>query len=62
LWESFVDDFKTFIKDILNNLGKDRLKRIRDYLRENNIFVQKEARKLIIEGLLATIYKLNLLK
>ena len=23
LWESFVDDFKSFIKDILNNLGKD---------------------------------------
>ena len=23
LWESFVDDFESFIKDILNNLGKD---------------------------------------
>jgi hypothetical protein len=62
LWESFVDDFKTFIKNILNNLSKDRLKRIRDYLRENNVFVQKEARKLITEGLLVTIYKPNLLK
>ena len=62
MWESFVDDFKTFTKDILDNLGKDRLKRIRDYLRENNVFVQKEARKSIIEGLLATIYKLNLPK
>ena len=31
LWESFVDDFETFTKDILDNLGKDRLKRIRDY-------------------------------
>jgi hypothetical protein len=62
LWESFVDDFKTFIKDILDNLGKDRLKRIRDYLRENNIFVQKEARKSITEGLLATIHEPNLPK
>jgi hypothetical protein len=62
LWESFVDDFETFIKDILNNLGKDQLKRIRDYLCENNVFVQKEARKLITEGLLATIYKPNLPK
>ena len=23
LWESFINDFKLFIKDILNNLGKD---------------------------------------
>ena len=23
LWESFVDDFESFIKDILNDLGKD---------------------------------------
>ena len=23
LWESFVDDFKLFIKDTLNDLGKD---------------------------------------
>ena len=23
LWESFIDDFKSFIKDILNSLGKD---------------------------------------
>ena len=23
LWESFIDDFKLFIKDILNDLGKD---------------------------------------
>jgi hypothetical protein len=62
LWESFVDDFKTFTKDILNNLGKDRLKRIRDYLRENSVFVQKEVRKSIVEGLLATIHEPNLLK
>lgn len=55
LWESFVDDFETFTKDILDNLGKDRLKRIRDYLRENGVFVQKEARKSIAEGLLVTI-------
>jgi hypothetical protein len=62
LWESFVDDFETFTKDILDNLGKDRLKRIRDYLRENNVFVQKEARKSIAEGLLATIHEPNLPK
>jgi hypothetical protein len=59
LWESFVDDFETFTKDILDNLGKDRLKRIRDYLRENSVFVQKEARKSIAEGLLATIHEPN---
>ena len=23
LWESFINDFKSFIRDILNNLGKD---------------------------------------
>ena len=23
LWESFVNNFKSFIRDILNNLGKD---------------------------------------
>ena len=23
LWESFINNFKLFIKDILNNLGKD---------------------------------------
>ena len=23
LWESFIDDFKSFMKDILDNLGKD---------------------------------------
>jgi hypothetical protein len=62
LWESFVDDFKTFTKDILNNLGKDQLKRIRDYLCENNVFIQKKARKSIAEGLLVTIYKPNLPK
>ena len=62
LWESFVDDFESFTRDILDDLGKDRLKRIRDYLRENNVFVQKEARKSIIEGLLATIHEPTPLK
>ena len=23
LWESFIDNFKSFIRDILNNLSKD---------------------------------------
>ena len=23
LWESFINDFESFIRDILNNLGKD---------------------------------------
>jgi len=55
LWESFVDDFETFTKDILVKLGKDRLKRIRDYLRENSVFVYKEARKPVAEALLETI-------
>ena len=39
LQESFVNDFEMFIKDILNNLSKDRLKRIKDYLYKNSIFI-----------------------
>ena len=57
LWESFVDDFKLFIKDILNNLGKDRLKKIRDYLCENGVYIWKEARKSIIDSLLGVIHE-----
>ena len=57
LWESFVDDFKTFTRDILDNLGKDRLKRIRDYLRKNSVYIQKEARKSITDSLLRAIHK-----
>ena len=57
LWESFVDDFESFTRDILNNLGKDRLKKIRDYLRENGVYVRKEARKSISDGLLGVIHE-----
>ena len=57
LQESFIDDFKLFIKDILNNLSKDRLRKIRDYLRENGVYIRKEARKLIADGLLGVIYE-----
>src|SRR6266702_519521 len=57
LWESFVDDFKSFTKGILNDLGKDRLKEIRDYLRENRVYIQKEVRKSIADGLLGAIYE-----
>ena len=32
LQESFINDFKSFIKDILNDFSKDQLKKIRDYL------------------------------
>ena len=46
-----------FIKEILNNLSKDQLKEIRDYLYKNNVYVWKEARKLITDGLLGIIYK-----
>jgi len=62
LWESFIDDFESFIRDILDNLGKDRLKKIRDYLRKNSVYVWKEARKLIADGLLGTILELTPLK
>jgi len=62
LWESFINDFKSFIRDILDNLGKDRLKKIRDYLCENRVYVRKEARKLIADGLLGTIHKPTPLK
>ena len=57
LQESFVNNFKSFIRDILNNLGKDRLKEIRDYLRENRVYIRKEARKSITDGLLGVIHK-----
>ena len=62
LQESFINDFKLFIRDILNNLSKDRLKKIRDYLYKNGIYTQKEARKLITDGLLGTIHELTPLK
>ena len=39
LQESFVNDFEMFIKDILDNLSKDQLKRIRDYLYKNSVFI-----------------------
>ena len=39
LWESFINNFKLFIRDILNNLSKDRLKKIRDYLYKNKVYV-----------------------
>jgi len=57
LWESFIDDFKSFTRDILDNFGKDRLKKIRDYLYANGIYVWKKARKSIADGLLGVIYK-----
>jgi len=50
LWESFINNFESFTRDILDNLGKDRLKKIRDYLRKNSVYVRKEARKLIVDG------------
>ena len=62
LQESFIDDFELFIRDILNNLGKDRLKKIRDYLRKNRVYVRKEARKSIADGLLGTIHEPTPLK
>ena len=57
LWESFIDDFESFTKDILDDLGKDRLKKIRDYLRENGVYIRKEARKSIADGLLGAIHE-----
>ena len=62
LQESFINDFKSFIKDIFNNLSKNRLKKIRDYLRENGVYIRKEARKLIADGLLGVIYEPTPLK
>ena len=62
LQESFVNDFKSFIKDILNDLGKDRLKTIRDYLRKNRVYIRKEARKSIADGLLGAIHEPTPLK
>jgi len=51
-----------FIRDILNNLSKDRLKEIRDYLCENRVYIRKEARKSIADGLLGAIHKPTPLK
>ena len=39
LQKSFIDNFKLFIKEILNNLSKDQLKEIRDYLYKNGVYV-----------------------
>ena len=62
LQESFINNFKLFIKDTLNNLSKDQLKEIKDYLCKNSIYIQKEARKLITDSLLGIIYELTPLK
>ena len=62
LQESFVNDFKSFIKDILNDLGKDRLKEIRDYLYKNRVYIRKEVRKSIADGLLGAIHEPTPLK
>ena len=51
-----------FIKDILNDFSKDQLKEIRDYFCENGVYIQKEAKKLIADGLLGVIYKPTPLK
>jgi len=45
------------MRDILDDLGKDRLKKIRDYLRENGVYIRKEARKSIADGLLGAIHE-----
>ena len=57
LWESFINNFKSFTRDILNNLSKDRLKEIRDYLCENRVYIWKEARKPITDSLLRAIHE-----
>ena len=62
LWENFINNFKLFTRDILNGLNKDRLKKIRDYLRENGVYIRKEARKSITDSLLGVIYKPTPLK
>jgi hypothetical protein len=38
------------------------LKRIRNYFRENNIYIKKEVRKSIINDLLGAIYELISIK
>ena len=38
------------------------MKKIRDYLRENGVYIRKEARKAIADGLLGAIYELTPLK
>ena len=51
-----------FTKDIINNLSKDRLKKIRDYLCKNRVYVRKEAKKSIADGLLGVIHEPTPLK
>ena len=62
LQESFINNFKLFIRDILNNLSKDQLKKIRDYLRKNSVYIRKEARKSITDSLLKVIHEPTPLK
>ena len=38
------------------------MKKIKDYLYKNGVYIRKEARKLITDGLLGIIYKLTPLK
>ena len=51
-----------FIKDILNNLNKDWLKEIKNYLYKNRVYIWKEAKKLITDSLLRAIHKPTPLK
>ena len=62
LQESFINDFKSFTKDILNDFSKDQLKEIRDYLHKNGVYIRKEARKLITDSFLGVIHEPTPLK
>ncbi|POS86848.1 hypothetical protein EPUL_001280, partial [Erysiphe pulchra] len=44
LWEEFVDDFEGWTKDIFEIPVREAIKDLRDYLRENGVFVYKAPR------------------
>ncbi|RKF59129.1 hypothetical protein OnM2_062051 [Erysiphe neolycopersici] len=44
LWEAFVEDFENFTTKTFEIASKDSLRKLRDFPRENGIFVYKKVR------------------
>ncbi|RKF77620.1 hypothetical protein GcM3_070031, partial [Golovinomyces cichoracearum] len=42
LWEAFVEDFEGFTKTTFDIANKDLLRKLRDFLRSNGVFVSKQ--------------------
>ena len=44
LWIAFIDDFEDFKKDTFDIASKDLLRKLRDFLRANGVYVHRQAR------------------